>query len=458
MAGVSQEVSADEALPLLARNVTLRGFSSGHPTEYLILLRRYLDQAAELSLLAGSDGVLRVSTCAQASPLLDVLGYRMKQACGPDASLETANPERAFLTVDSGFPLADLEEAIRGGHPFEYAYPQSRVPVLLKDTDWIAFAPGKISKPNVLDAVVGDLGVARLYWDLSRMDNETRITLRQSLNLRDLLPYVAALDYYGGEISIRSGKVMVPGGDNVEAGWSQLDGARPTQPGKFVVNLLAKDNGLLAAYFDAMSRVSQTQRAYFVDAHRLQLFYTAFRGEGNVRNLAKSIFVPYPELLILTTRLQVDSTGVPLVPGGVDAWKEIIRRKTNSKTVRAWSGRAGRWNDPQQVVEAMFAFTRDVPDQGPLQLFLVLSEMDRNKLADERLTPQTVRLLADKFQRFGDQYLIFSEFNALDNTAITRFLAVAEGLDRIRDPLLPRRCSGHPARQRRPLANPGPPG
>ena len=50
-----------------------------------------------------------------------------------------------------------------------------------------------------------------------------------------------------------------------------------------------------------------------------------------------------------------------------------------------------------------------------------------------RLSPQTVRLLADKFAKFDDQYLIFSEFHDLDDQSIARFLAVGEALDRIPD-------------------------
>lgn len=438
MAGISQDVPVQDVLPLVARNVMLRGFASGKPTEYLVLLRRYVEQANELSVLTDPDGVMRASNCDQANLLLRTLGYRLKQpGCGPDSALETSDPERAFLTVDSGFPLSELEEALRGGTSFAYGYPYSKVPVLLKESDWTNLAGNtKIAKSTVVDVLLTDLNVARLYWDLSRMDNETRAGLRASLALRDLIPYVITLDYYGGQISIRDGKVVVPGGDYAAPVWSKLADASPTDPGKFIVNLLARDNGLLAAYFDALSRINRDQQAYFVDTRRLPAFYAAFRGDTGIKNLARSIFVPYPSLLLLTTRLRLDASGNPAVPGNLDVWKDIVRRKTTSKIVRAWAGRAAHWNDPQQLVEAMFAFSREVPGQSPLQLYLRLSEIDRNKLADNRLSAQTTRLLADKFPRLGDQYLIFSEFAGLDNTSINRFLAAAETLDRIRDPLL----------------------
>src|SRR5690349_3411089 len=62
MAAISSKVSPEQALPLLARNVFTHGYNGWgndrQPTEYLILLKRYLQQARELRALAGSDGVL----------------------------------------------------------------------------------------------------------------------------------------------------------------------------------------------------------------------------------------------------------------------------------------------------------------------------------------------------------------------------------------------------------------
>ena len=69
MAGISQQISPDDVLPLLAWNVSTLGYQgSDHPMEYLILLTRYVTQARELANLVGSDGVIRVD-CSNATPL-----------------------------------------------------------------------------------------------------------------------------------------------------------------------------------------------------------------------------------------------------------------------------------------------------------------------------------------------------------------------------------------------------
>src|ERR1700674_3416206 len=139
MAGISQKITTEEVLPLLSRNVFTQGFeASSRPTEFLILLRRYVVQARELrDLAAGSDMVIRVSNCDDAKPLLRILGYRARANCGdPGTSLQTEDAERAFLSIDSGFPLPELEQTLQGGRPFEYPFSSSSVPVLFAASDW----------------------------------------------------------------------------------------------------------------------------------------------------------------------------------------------------------------------------------------------------------------------------------------------------------------------------------
>ena len=83
MAAISQQITPDELLPLLARNVVMNGYELGHPTQFLVLLNWYLDQARELQTLAGKGQVIHVSNCDDVKPLLLILGYRLQKSCGP---------------------------------------------------------------------------------------------------------------------------------------------------------------------------------------------------------------------------------------------------------------------------------------------------------------------------------------------------------------------------------------
>ena len=431
MAGISQKASPEEVLPLLAHNVYTQGYegylNKGRPTEFLVLLSRYVHQAKELAVMAGPDGIIRVANCDEAKPLLRILGYRFRQECGQSGSaLVTNDPDRAFVTIDSGFPLPELEEALQEGKPFTYAFPASRVAVLFSAGDWTALS-SENRTDDLVETLLRDPVLSRLYWALTRSDDETRVALHQSVGLGQLLPLASVLDFYGSHICIRSGRVMVPGGAGAESAWKDLVGASPDSPQEFVTRLLAKDNGWLAAYFDALSRVNQNQQAHFTPS-RLHHFYEAFRGQDVSANAARPAFRPAPALLLLATRLQWEPSGEPYVPGNLATWKEILRQKNHSKIVRDWGKRASHLDHPEQLAEAMFALCRVETETGPLQVYLMLSELDNRRPPGNRLSPQTVRLLASRFAEFSNQYLIFSEFPDLTDASITHFLTVAEAL------------------------------
>ena len=49
MAGISQKITAIDVMPLFARNIYMQGYEGGNrPTEFLILLNRYVQQSREL--------------------------------------------------------------------------------------------------------------------------------------------------------------------------------------------------------------------------------------------------------------------------------------------------------------------------------------------------------------------------------------------------------------------------
>src|ERR1700712_1302973 len=410
MAAISQKVAPEDVLPLLARNVFMQGYQRGTPTEFLLLLGRYIQQARELQILAGPGNNIRVSNCDDAGTLVQILGYRLREGCGSkNFFLETANPDRAFLTIDSGFPLTELEESLQKGVPFVYPYAPTPVPALFREADWTTLSAGqKKGYSNLVDLIVNDPAVARLYWGLTKNDAETRLALLRSPGLRRLLPYAATLDFYGSQISIRSGKVIVPGGAWTQITWRDLAGASPENPSEFVPRLLAKDNGWLAAYFDVLSRISQAQREHLTEGTRLKRFYEDLRGTELEPSATRGVFRQAPDLLVLFTRVRWEANGEPYVPGNLEIWKQILHQKTESKTIRDWS-KKHTLEHPEQFLDAMVAFSRVVTDTGPLQIYLTMCELDSGRPPTQRLSPQTVSLLASQYSQFNNWYLVFSE-------------------------------------------------
>jgi len=433
MAGISQKASPDEVLPLLARNVNLEGYQVGSETEFLLLLDRYLHQARELQHLASPTGTITIAKCEDAGTLLEILGYRLRQGCGQKGlSLVTASPGRAFLTIDSGFPLTDLEEALQKDTPFTYSYPDSKVPVLFKESDWMTLGAGRRrTTGNLVDVLLHDPGIARLYWGLSKSDAETQLALRRSPGLKRLLPYGAVLDFYGSEICVHDGRVNVPGGPGAEQAWKDLVGASPESSGDFVGRLLAKDHGWLAAYFDVVSRVSQGQQTHLTQTPRLRRLYEALRTSDPESSATKGVFRNAPDLLVLFTRVRWEENGDPLVPGDLDVWKGLLSQKSSVKEFHESIKHSRSWNTPEQLLEVMVGLSRTQTDSGLLQLYLMLSEIDGARTPDKRLSPGTVRLLAGKFPLFGNWYTLFCEFPELSDGSIANFVTTANAVDAI---------------------------
>src|SRR5690349_2561268 len=163
MAALSPDLKPDDLLGALARNVVTNGYQAAssnealEQTEYLKLVVRYLSQARELDKLAGAQKVIKIETCdsAQTGDLLRVLGYRMRGGCGSDVVLETVNATRAFLTIDSGFPLAELEQALRTNRPFTYDYKPTEVPTLYGPEYWTSARENKPSSAEFIDYFIG---------------------------------------------------------------------------------------------------------------------------------------------------------------------------------------------------------------------------------------------------------------------------------------------------------------
>jgi hypothetical protein len=433
MAAISQKVTPDEVLPLLARNVSIRGFAtlsenSGKPTEYLLLVRRYLEEARDLRALAGPQEVIRIPDCASAGPLLQILGYKLREPCGPSTSLETAEPDRAFLTIDSGFPLVDLEEALRANKPFIYPYPSAKVPILFSPADWIPTA--RATQPgDVLQLLLTEHSAARLYNALGKMDPQAAIELKNAHGLAKLYPLAPVLDFYGEHLVVKAGKAVVPGGPAAEASWESLVGAKTTAPAEFFTKLLTKDNGWLAAYFDAIASASPSQQSYFADRRHVERCYSAFRDPGTSSSAARPAFRPDTYTFLLIDRLQLDSNGMPHVPGDLAVWRDILSRKSNSKLLGNLERKAGGGLDsPEQLLEAMFSLSRSQDRSGPVAFYLAVNEIDRRRPRDHPLSPATVQPLAAKFRRLGDQYRTFSEF-PLSDSSIAEYLTIATAID-----------------------------
>lgn len=425
MAGISQESSPGELLPLLARNAFLYGYQTGGKTEYLVLEDRYVQQARELEPLATADGSIHVTGCGDVEPLIRILGYKFENGCSRrSATLVTANADRAFLTVDSGFPLTHLEQSLESGTPFTYAYPATRIPILFHENDWLSLVPAR-ERPGetLIDLLMNDESVDRLYSALAALDPETRLALYRSPGLKRLLFYAPALDFYGSRICVRDGAVVVPGGAAAEQSWQELVGASPKSPGAFVNRLLAKDQGLLVSYFDALARVSLEQQARLTQGDRLVRLYYAYRAGNSGAYITTGVFPRNSALLLLLTRMQWDAAGEPLIPGSLGVWQEIFKRENKLRRTTDSVRHFQIADTTEHFLDALVAYSCVEADDGPSQIYLMLSSIDAQRPQQMRMSAGTAQTLSAKYSELKAWYPIFVEFPELDDASMGQFVA-----------------------------------
>lgn len=438
MAALSPDLSSEELLGALARNVVTNGYqaSSGNealePTEYLKLIVRYLSQARELEKLAGEPKVIKIETCdsAQTGDLLRVLGYRMRGGCGSEVVLETVNATRAFLTIDSGFPIAQLEQALRANRPFIYDYHPTAVPIIYGSEYWTAATKEK-QNAEFIDTFLADPSLCRLYLGLSKLDRETAEELKKTMSVQKMKAYAHVLDFYGAMFQIRNGQAVVPGGPRAIAAWKELSGKSPQEGGAFFERLLSRDDGWMASFYDAVARINGTTRDYLLDPKRSQRFYTAMKGRITSPGPARPVFRANTDMMLLTQRLRVESDGRPHIPGNIDVWKNLFVHHPHGKYDGKLTKLATTWKEPDDLIEALFALCRKTVENEPLKMYMAFSDL--NRLRAKPLEPATIDRLARDFRIYSSQYAIFSEAPTISDKTIIDYLDTAQSVSQIRD-------------------------
>jgi len=444
MAALSPDLQPPDVLAALARNIITNGYqaASGNEaleqTEYLKLVVRYLSQARELAKLAPApDHAIKIESCdsSQTAELLRVLGYRMRGGCGSEVVLETVNATRAFLTIDSGFPLAELEQSLRTNRPFVYDYKPTEVPILYTPDYWLSAKERQTGE--FIDLFLGDPSLCRLYLALSKLDPSVAEELRKNTTVQKIRAYAHVLDFYGGMIMIRNGRVLVPGGARSEKAWADLAGAGPDRPEAFIERLVAKDDGWLASFFDALSRIdspaSLPVQNYLTEPERMKRFYAAIRGKVTSPGPARPVFRSNTDMLLLTTRLKMDPDGRPHIPGGLEVWRSVFvdHPAGGGKYDAKLSKAAASWKDPDDVLEALFALCRKSVENEPLKIFMALTDMDRRRKTP--LDAKTAERLAREYRTFGPQYPILSEVPEVTSATINQFLDTAAAVNQVHD-------------------------
>ena len=436
MAALSSDQAPEDLVYALSRNTVTSGYrataggDSLAETEFLKLILQYLSQARELEQFAGANQTLNVPTCEsrETAQLLKVLGFRLRNECGPEAVLETVNPSRAFLSIDSGFPLADLEIAFREGRAFEMPYRPTYLPVVFGTDYWLGITRKKV-EGGFIESLLRSPDLARLYVALSKMHRPTGLALREKIDGDKLLNMAHVLDFFGSRFETRNGQAVLPGGPRTKNVWEKLVGVSPDQGAEFFQRLVELDDGWLASYYDSLGRASGVAADYFNEPRRLERFYLAVRGKVTSPGPARPVFRANSELMLLTARTHFNADGTPHMPGGIEPWKKLFVEHPHGEYDGRLTKSAANWSTAEDVLESMFGLCRKMVENQPLRMFMAVSSMARSR--DQPLSASMVSRIVLAFPDYGDQLSLFNEAPTLSEETMAAFFDLGRSLDKI---------------------------
>lgn len=243
------------------------------------LIDRYVTTIADFQTTrAASPDGLRLPTSSTPKKdrdlvdhLADLMGLRVRErrnvyALEVEASESAA--ERAEWMAANGI---DVQQLIKD------ASPAAAVPLALQDTDLPLPLPD-FWQTEIFNAkhlplldITSDRQSSLLYVGLMSLDDETLGFLAGHFQLVKHLredhpgPFAA----FGRSLRIHGGVVDVPGGAGAAAVWEELVGRAPGDAERFVRDLLARDAGRLAYFYDLLDHLDASHRA-FVMGDRLE--------------------------------------------------------------------------------------------------------------------------------------------------------------------------------------------
>ena len=148
----------------------------------------------------------------------------------------------------------------------QIAGPSDTVPLPLPAAVWTALPDVKAEwRASVLATILGDRRAALAYYGLCAMDIETRAYLAGHADARAVIFGVRAapvVALYGRSLRIRQGRVDMPGGAAAQTVWEALVGAPSGDPAAFLTQLLTRDGGRLALFFDTLAQLDGSRLAF----------------------------------------------------------------------------------------------------------------------------------------------------------------------------------------------------
>jgi len=394
------------------------------------------------------------SSRPQTEHALNLLGWQSHQEAGKlvvDLATESPWARHRDLASALGADVVAMQEDLQSGKTFVLEIPAEQVAVFPSEAIWQSqFYSALHFNGGFAEALVRNPPMAGLYTALSGMEPAAASLLIQSTNMRTLAEkYAGLLTLYSSSLACSGGHVEVPGGDAAEPIWAAALGEAPTaarsDPQRFLLALLNKDEGRFLHFFFVLSQLdSARQRFFTANPKRTKAFYQAFSQSSQVEaRLSRDVTLSSIEELF--RELPIDQAGHVLFPGGPEVWR---RAKYNPPSLDAKSPpavrpkpnnvRLTRVTTPEMEDEILLRLIRNEyvhkgTTLGEWQNFLAVVRVESAR--PEPLDEASALLLAENYAGHRCVYGFLPDLTALDAAQYRDVLRLDEkihDLDRIK--------------------------
>jgi hypothetical protein len=241
-------------------------------SEYLQTLSAYERARAALP----ADGISLAQTSISKNALDDyaeAAGGRIERE-GKRAmfllGMEDREVRRRGWLAEAGLDVASIAAELNAGRRAGAILTADEVPSPLSEVTWRNLLNVKAGPAGVVtSAILADRRAALLLLGLSSVDAGARSFLNSRPDVLERIygtDRVGTLASSGRSLRMSEGRLEVPGGADAVPLWENLIDESVARPERFLLNLLEKDDGRAAAFYDALAQLEGPRQAFALGA------------------------------------------------------------------------------------------------------------------------------------------------------------------------------------------------
>jgi hypothetical protein len=187
----------------------------------------------------------------------------------------------------------------------------------------------QVPDDELLAAVLSERRTALLYYGLAGLDDETLGVLGPDRALlTKLAEHAAIFAAFGQSLRVKGGRVVVPGGSEMERVWEEMIGAPVSDPPNFARRLFTRSQGRLAFFYDTVAHLDPPRQRFALANGRLDrmraLAQTFDRATVDLRPAERPFSRLYVDPFLTIAAIDVTANGTAVGPAARGLWDVVF--------------------------------------------------------------------------------------------------------------------------------------